>query len=317
MTAGDRRGAYASTFPGAPSIDAARSVSGLPPTDLVVTVLGAAAGAIFVWLHGPLVARLLFGLPLVLFLPGWAVVSALFPARTGPDLIERVAFSFGLSLATMPLVSLALERLPWQVRLTPTIVALLLVVVGGSAIAGIRRRVLPAADRFAIDVRLPVVAPIRDWRMSTRLLAVLGSAGVILVAAGGTPMVLVHLNGHQITEFALYNPAGDAARYPRQLVSGQTAEFRVEVANYTDTPVRYIIEVDDGAALPQPVRLEPLEPGEQWNGPISVVPGAPGAGRVVRFDLYRDGIDAPGVPHRTLELVVDVTSGEQDEQGAR
>jgi hypothetical protein len=48
--------------------------------------------------------RVLLGLLLVLFLPGYSLIAALFPRRDDPDGIERIALSFGLSIAVVPLI---------------------------------------------------------------------------------------------------------------------------------------------------------------------------------------------------------------------
>jgi len=48
--------------------------------------------------------RIILGLPLVLFLPGYSLIAALFPRKDDLDGIERVALSFGLSIAIVPLI---------------------------------------------------------------------------------------------------------------------------------------------------------------------------------------------------------------------
>ncbi|MDD4498015.1 MAG: DUF1616 domain-containing protein, partial [Methanosarcinaceae archaeon] len=45
--------------------------------------------------------RTALGLPLVLFLPGYALIAALFAAENNLDGIERIALSFGLSIAVV------------------------------------------------------------------------------------------------------------------------------------------------------------------------------------------------------------------------
>jgi len=45
---------------------------------------------------------------LVLFLPGYTLIATLFPRKDDLDGIERVALSFGLSIAITPLLGLAL-----------------------------------------------------------------------------------------------------------------------------------------------------------------------------------------------------------------
>ena len=54
--------------------------------------------------------RIILCLPLVLFLPGYTLIATLFPRKGDLDGIERVAFSFGLSIAIIPLLGLALNK---------------------------------------------------------------------------------------------------------------------------------------------------------------------------------------------------------------
>ena len=54
------------------------------------------------------VARVILGLPFLLFFPGYVLVAALFP-RGEIDGIERVALSFGMSIAVTALIGLGLN----------------------------------------------------------------------------------------------------------------------------------------------------------------------------------------------------------------
>lgn len=47
--------------------------------------------------------RTIIGVPLVLFLPGYSLTTALFPRKDDLDVIEQVALSFGLRIAVVPL----------------------------------------------------------------------------------------------------------------------------------------------------------------------------------------------------------------------
>jgi len=61
---------------------------------------------------------------MVLFLPGYALIAALFPSKNDLDGIERLALSFGLSIAVVPLIGLGLNFTPFGIRLVPIIVSL-------------------------------------------------------------------------------------------------------------------------------------------------------------------------------------------------
>lgn len=84
------------------------------PSDLKVVIVMSALTFVFV-LMPPLdstALRIIFGIPLVLFLPGYALIAALFPGKNDLDTIERIALSFGLSIAIVPLIGLALNFTP-------------------------------------------------------------------------------------------------------------------------------------------------------------------------------------------------------------
>ena len=83
--------------------------------------------------------RILLGLPLVLFLPGYSLIAALFPRKADLDGLERTALSFGLSIAVVPLLGLALNYTPFGIRLSPVLVVLSVFTIVLAAVAYVRR----------------------------------------------------------------------------------------------------------------------------------------------------------------------------------
>ena len=71
--------------------------------------------------------RYILGSLFVLYLPGYALIEALYPRGDELEPLERVALSIGLSLAIVPLVGLILNYTPWGIRLTPITISLALV----------------------------------------------------------------------------------------------------------------------------------------------------------------------------------------------
>ncbi|KAF5436468.1 putative membrane protein, partial [Candidatus Methanophagaceae archaeon] len=94
--------------------------------------------------------RIILGLPLVLFLPGYSLIALMFPRKDDLDGIERVALSFGLSIAVVPLLCLTLNYTPCGIRLLPILTVLSVFTVSLAICAYVRRSKLPKANRFEI-----------------------------------------------------------------------------------------------------------------------------------------------------------------------
>jgi uncharacterized membrane protein len=65
------------------------------------------------------------GLALALLLPGYALAAAAFPGKDDLEPLERLAVSFGLSVATAVLVGLGLSYTPWGAKLLPILLSAL------------------------------------------------------------------------------------------------------------------------------------------------------------------------------------------------
>ena len=91
--------------------------------------------------------RIILGLPLVLFLPGYSLIAALFIRKDDLDGIERIALSFGLSIAISPLLGLGLNYTPFGIRLTPILIVLSVFTIALAIGAYIRRGKIPEGVR--------------------------------------------------------------------------------------------------------------------------------------------------------------------------
>jgi len=124
------------------------------PCDLALVIALTLACILFVMVP-PLnetPVRIILGLLLVLFLPGYSLIAALFPGKDDLDGIERIALSFGLSIAVVPLLGLALNYTPFGIRLVPILVVLSAFTVSLAVIAGVRMQGLPEGERFVVRV---------------------------------------------------------------------------------------------------------------------------------------------------------------------
>jgi len=200
------------------------------PYDLVVCIALAMILVALVVFVGDSLIRQILGLVFILFLPGYAATAALFPENDQIDTIERVALSFGLSIAIVPLIGLGLNFTPWGIRLNPILAAVSAFIVGASLAAWYRRTRLPVDERFAIvlDVNLSLQGmPMVDKALTIGIVVMLVASVVVLAWAVTTPRV-----GERFTQLALLGPGGKATDYPGNLTAGENATVLLSVGSF-------------------------------------------------------------------------------------
>jgi uncharacterized membrane protein len=190
----------------------------------------------------------LLAILLVLFCPGYVLVAALFPGGLLPekpeiDWIERIALSFGLSIAVVPLLGLLLNFTPFGIRFAPIVATIALFTLAVGYAAYWRRMKLPTDRRLSLTVDLGIP----DWEEYTALdkgLTVALAASVVV--AGGTLayVVLTPRPGETFTEFYLLGPGGNASAYPTNLTANETGQLFIGIANHEGTTVSYTVQVD-------------------------------------------------------------------------
>lgn len=85
---------------------------------IVSSIVGLLAMSLIVPWNIP---RAILGIPFVLFLPGYAFLSAIFPGKGKIDLLERLIISAGFSLVLVSLMAFVINYTPWGLRLGPPI----------------------------------------------------------------------------------------------------------------------------------------------------------------------------------------------------
>lgn len=175
------------------------------PVDLaaVVGYVAVAVAVLFVPdVYGsPLAVAL--GLPTLLFAPGYAVVSLLFPGAVPDDAAEptlaelrrhglggseRVALGFGVSVALLPLLGVALAVSSWSIGPASVLASVAGLTVACAVGATIRRLRRPADRRFSVPVRAWIADARRSLRGSPGSVALdvaLAAAVVIALVAVG------------------------------------------------------------------------------------------------------------------------------------
>ena len=247
-------------------------------------------------------ARVALGLPFVLFSPGYTLILALYPGKAELDAIERIALSFGLSIAVVPLLGLALNYTSWGIRLYPILVTLIIVTTVMTAIAFYRRSRLLYDDRFFVTFNVETT----KWGDLSRLDKILTVVliGSILFAVGSLCYVVATPKvGEKFTEFYILGPAGRAGDYPREMKIGEEKEVIMGIINHEQRPVSYIAEIRMGETMTQTMGPYELNHEEKMEDRVRFSSGQRQEKMKVEFLLYKDG---EGEPYRSLHLWVDL-----------
>jgi uncharacterized membrane protein len=275
------------------------------PRDLVAVMLLAVASMTVTLFEGPPLLRVALGLPMVLFLPGYALIASFFPAKEALDRIGRVALGFGLSLAVVAPIGLVLDRSPWGLTRPSTALATFIVIAVTSIVAALRRMRLTNQDPDAVMFAIPRVPPPTDWDRVTQAIVGLVVFGTVLLMIGAAPIVRTQMIGEPLTEFALYNAVGKPEFFPRQVDVNEPIEVQLSVVNNEGAPATFGLQVTGSARLIEPISPIRLVDGETWTGKIRFAVTQVGKHLPVQFDLVRLDGSGNADPYRELLLWVD------------
>ncbi len=242
------------------------------------------------------------GLPFLLFFPGYVLIAALFPRKQSLGGIERIALSFGLSIAVVSLIGLILNYTPLGIRLYPMLISLMVFILATSGVAWHRRRGLAEGERFTVSFKIgfPSWKGQRtvDKALSIVLLLAITAAIGILGYVVATPKV-----GEKFTEFYILGPQGVAEGYPQALMLGEKGEIILGIVNHEhegmDYQVKVVINgVDEGVRIwledengePTPIsnntiNIEGLAHEEGWARRLLFEPLQRGEGQELEFLL--------------------------------
>lgn len=258
------------------------------------------------------------------------------PTAGGIDGIERVALSFGTSIAITPLIGLVLNFTPFGIRLVPVVLSLAVFTTAAAIAAAYRRQALPEVERFRV--------PYREWAGETRTELFEPDSGAdaalnvllvlsVLVAAGSVAYaVTVPQSGERFTELYLLTESEDgdliADDYPQNFTVGESKPVVVGVTNQEHRPENYSVVVElqsvtrvqtdnnstrlrvtDETELRR-FRTGRLGHNETWQQTYNIAPTTTGDRLRLTFLLYRgDPPENPTVEnaYREVHLFVNVS----------
>jgi uncharacterized membrane protein len=276
--------------------------------DLLLVLLATVLTTIFVVTPrlNETIIRTFLGLLLILFIPGYSLIAALFPNKGDLDGIERTLLSFGLSIAITPLIGLILNYTPWGIRLTPILISLSAFTLIMLLIAFIRRRKAPEGEKFYVNFGgfgSSIKEQFKGESRTSKILSVILIITILLAISTTVYIILKPKQGETFTEFYILGPNGKASDYPTNLTIGQNGSVIIGVVNHEYQTTNYELVVSSNGTAMSEQNIT-LTNGNQTQIPYSFTAGSAGY-KNIEFQLYKLP-DTTNV-YRSLHLYVNMT----------
>jgi uncharacterized membrane protein len=258
----------------------ATAFRGLPGDLIVVVIYTVLVGGLIGIVGVPSTLQFVLGIPLLLFVPGYAVLAALFPGRPsrnagqvsalsemsrqfsslrsiqqrGVRWGERVGLSFGLSLFIAPLLALVLEFTALVLgtsslyRTGPIVALLVLFSLLFTVVGVVHRLQLPRSQRFAVPVGYWVEDFVDSLTGSPvdALLNLVLILSIIAAVASMTYALAVPQDATTTTGFrvgSLDESGQFVLNPPSNLTESEPQQFAVNILNHEQQTMNYTVIV--------------------------------------------------------------------------
>jgi uncharacterized membrane protein len=250
----------------------------------------------------------------MLFSPGYTLVTALFPGKSGLQRTERLALSIGLSLAVVPLIGLILNYTPWGIRLHPILISLTVFIMTMCTIAFLRRNHLSDDDKYDFGSMLtirkarakeePTLPSLKNKKWMDRLLNIMLALAAVVCICTIVYAIATPKTGEKFSEFYILGTEGKAENYPRDVKLGSPISLTIGVMNHEQTETTYTVKVIIDGVNNRVLPMITLAPEQKQEQAISFTPAKVGENQKVEFLLFKN---AETEPYLTLHIWVNVS----------
>jgi uncharacterized membrane protein len=243
------------------------------------------------------ILRAVIGIPLLLFIPGNALLMALMPRRGRGKIVETLTLSVVLSLTVVPFLGLLLNYTPWGITIETVLYSVSIFILICLIVAWYRSRhyhsqtpvfeektVIPEKTKPSL-----LGSGVRDWTLT--VIMVFASMVAIVLLAG---FIMAPKGQEKFTSFYMVGQDSSPESSVVQLKVGQQGKMTVGILNWEgkDTNYRVVILVDgqnSGEIGPIPVQSE-----QEWRGEVTFSP-TKAARQKVELILYENQDIAPAL----------------------
>lgn len=258
------------------------------------------------------IIRTALGLPLILFLPGYALIAMFFPEKSGLEGMERIALSVAMSVSVVPLIGLALSYTPWGIKEIPLIISVSIFTLIVLATACVKRNYLPADRKFEVSFRALVLTLLSgimgepESKTEKNLRIILALSFLILIGTGAY-VILVPQDREQFTEFYILGTNETANDYKTDYIQGESGTYFIGITNNEYRTMDYTMEVKlENKSLPLPENLQHIRLAHNKTlvEPLEITPSVEGENMKLEFLLFNE--TEKNIPYKDLRLWINI-----------
>jgi uncharacterized membrane protein len=261
--------------------------------------------------HG--MARFALGIVMIIFMPGYLFMAAVYPGKDDLGSLERAVLSVGLSIILVPFAGLFLTYTAAGINSETMLSAILFLVMFFMIIAFLRRVSVPAERRYKVDFHglaasvKKLLFPARKDKSDLIVSALLICSILLIISVIGY-LIVMPIQADQYTEFYLYGSSGNMSVYPKSFTLGEQKSVIMGIVNHEGMTKEYDLAVTltDGTQSHR-IHLDHLvlANNQTLEKVINLTPDRVGDNQNMRFLLYMEGSSAD--PYRECNIWVNVT----------
>jgi uncharacterized membrane protein len=247
--------------------------------------------------------RIVLGSLLVLIIPGYTLLSVLFPGKDKLNYFERFILCFGLSFALIAFTGVIFSFTPWGIRVIPIIITLVAFTFITAIMGLYRQRRIPEAERITLTIFPSSFHSTGTMRNNIWLYILIA---LLIVFIGWVTFTVATSTKDDIyTEFYILNSRGEAQDYPRQLTLGEPVNFIVGIINHENEAMNYQVKITVDSTFVDEVTTGIILHLDKWESAISFTPESCGNNQKVEIWLYLNSQTEP-YQKESLYFFIDV-----------
>lgn len=217
----------------------------------------------------------ILGIILILFLPGYAIVSVIFPKKDYLYGIERLALSFAFPLIGLAIILFLTNSTAVLISLKSLSIVISVFTILMVLIGYVRRRGVTDDERFYVNF---------GGSKTGKILTIILILSIIL-AISTAVYIIFKPNPNGSTEFNLLSPVGNASVYPTNLTVGENGTVLLGIVNNESKTVDYHLVINSNGVVISEQNLT-LTKGEKKEIPYTFTAGSVGY-KKIEFLLYK------------------------------